>query len=70
MSTVDSIDLSPYTKVRVSWSQKATSLETDQVVWEQSENFNVTPGAIAAIQSATGGSAAIRTATDEGSLTM
>jgi hypothetical protein len=65
LSTVDSIDLSPYTRVRVSWSQKATSRKADQVVWAQSENFNVTPGAIAAIQTATGGTASILTATDE-----
>lgn len=59
MSSVDSIDLTPYTKVRVSWSEKATSPNSDQVVWEQSENYNFTPGAICAWHSATGGMAAI-----------
>jgi hypothetical protein len=66
LSTVDSIDLSPYTKVRVSWSQKATSLKTDQIVWGQSENYNNVVGAIAAVHQPTGGSAAILTTTDGG----
>ena len=64
VSSVDSIDLTPFTKVRVSWSQKATLPISDQVVWEQSDDFNVTPGAIIACNSATVGKASIR-ATDE-----
>jgi hypothetical protein len=64
LSTVDSIDLTPYTKVRVSWSQKATATKTDQFVWEQTENFNAVVGAIAAMRTAMSGRALIRTLTD------
>jgi hypothetical protein len=62
LSTADSIDLTPYRKIRVSWSQKATSLKANQIVWEQSEDYNNTMGAISAGQELTGGGAAIRTA--------
>ena len=46
MSTVDSIDLTPYRKVRVSWSQKVLDASISQVVWENTENYNEHEGAI------------------------
>ena len=48
MRTKDSIDLTPYTKVRVSWSSKAATCTSNQVVWEHGPNYNYMHGAIVA----------------------
>ena len=48
LSTVDSIDLSPYQKLRISWSSKGRHLEANQILWEQSDNYNSSNGAIIA----------------------
>ena len=47
LHTVDSIDLTPYTKIRVSWSQKIVDTTLEQLIWEQTTNYNNFPGAIA-----------------------
>jgi hypothetical protein len=49
MCTGDSIDLTQYTRIRVSWRQKTAVLTSDQVVWEHGANFNETPGAMAIV---------------------
>ena len=38
MSSVDPIDLTPYTKVRVSWRQKVASAASQHVIWEHDSN--------------------------------
>ena len=48
MRTSDSIDLTPYAKVRVSWSSKAATCTPNQVVWEHGPNYNYMHGAIIA----------------------
>jgi hypothetical protein len=49
MSTVDSIDLTPYKRIRVSWRQKTVLPDSDQVVWEHGSDFNAMPGAFAIV---------------------
>jgi hypothetical protein len=45
MHTVNSIDLTPYRKIRVSWSQRV--LDTaEQLVWENTDNYNEHVGAV------------------------
>ncbi len=61
LSTVDSIDLTPYKRIRVSWQQKTASLATPQVAWEQSSNFNGAVGAIASVLQYGKANAGIRT---------
>ncbi len=61
LSTVDSIDLTPYKRIRVSWQQKTASLATPQVAWEQSSNFNGVVGAIASVLQYGKANAGIRT---------
>jgi hypothetical protein len=46
LSTIDSVDLTPYKKIRVSWSQRAVGPFTEEIVWEQTPNYCHTPGAI------------------------
>jgi hypothetical protein len=65
MSTVDSVDLTPYKKIRVSWSQKAASLASEQVIWEQSSDYIYVDGAIIAYLSDGKGNAGIRTTDDK-----
>jgi hypothetical protein len=65
LSTVDSIDLTPYAKVRISWSQKATSQNPVQVVLEHGENFHNTPGAFVVSRGVAVGAAAIHAASGE-----
>ena len=60
LNTVDSIDLRPYERVRISWRQKAVTLSPCQVVWEHSSDFNYTHGAIANIIQEGMGQAGIR----------
>ena len=38
MRSVDPIDLTPYTKVRVSWRQKVASAASQHVIWEHDSN--------------------------------
>jgi hypothetical protein len=48
LRTIDSVDLTPYKKIRVSWSQKAVGPFTEEILWEQTSNYCHTPGAIVA----------------------
>ena len=61
VSTVDAIDLTPYDRIRVSWRQKVASAASDQVVWENTSDFNATPGAIGLILASGKAHAGIRT---------
>jgi hypothetical protein len=61
MRTTDSIDLTPYAKVRVSWSQKIARLAPDQIFWEQTPNYCHTPGALVAYLYAGEGYAGVAT---------
>ena len=45
MHTVNSIDLTAYAKVRVSWSQKVNDTSRQQMLWEHTTNFTNCPGA-------------------------
>ena len=48
LSTIDTVDLTPYKKVRISWSQKTASLASEHVIWEQSSDYIHVEGAIIA----------------------
>ena len=60
LSSVDSLNLTLYKRVRVSWSQKATSPGEDQVIWEHGHDYNFTSGAIIAYLGGGHGTAGIR----------
>jgi hypothetical protein len=48
LRTVDSVDLTRYAKIRVSWSAKTAARSENQIVWEHSSNYNNSPGAMIA----------------------
>lgn len=64
LSSADSVDLTPYSKVRISWSQKVTPPILNHVIWEHGPNYNLVPGAFIAYLDKEEGMAAIR-ASDE-----
>ena len=64
MSTIDSIDLTPYKKIRVSWSSKTPAGDSGQILWEHGSNYNCMHGAIAAYKEANEGFAGLRNDSD------
>ena len=48
LRTVDSIDLTHYAKIRVTWAAKTTPRSENQIVWELSPDYNYAPGAVIA----------------------
>ena len=55
LATIDAINLVPYTKIRVSWSELVTSAAATQVVWEQMTNYGNHIGAIGSFLDDVGG---------------
>jgi hypothetical protein len=65
MSTVDSVDLTPYKKIRVTWSLKTPTSTTSQVLWEHSARYTDTHGAIIGYLEAGEGFAGLRNHLDD-----
>jgi hypothetical protein len=49
MQTTGPLNLTPYSKIRISWSQKFSGVGSGQIIWEHSPNYNGSSGAFCCV---------------------